>query len=133
MPKLKDYRAAHYTNTSKVSDNVRSLALSAIGIVWIFKKQIGDGFQIPSSLYLPLLLVFSAMALDFLQYLYSSTAWYIFFRCKEKQNIDEEKDFDAPPIINLPSYILFYGKVVTIGIAYLYLIIFLINQVRWYR
>jgi hypothetical protein len=132
MPKLKDYRDAHYINTSKVSDNVRALALSAIGIVWIFKKQIGDGYQIPLDLYWPLLLVFIAMALDFFQYLYSSIAWFVFFRCKEKQKVNEDKEFDAPPKINWPSYTLFYGKVIAIGSTYVLLVVFLIHQIKWF-
>jgi hypothetical protein len=132
MPKLKDYRDAHYTNTAKVSDNVRALALSAIGIVWIFKKQTGDSYQIPSDLYCPLLLIIFAMSLDFFQYLYSSIAWFIFFRCKEKQGIDEEKDIKASERINWPSYTLFYSKVFIISLAYIYLIAFLIRQIKWY-
>ena len=43
MPDLQEYREAHYHNTGKVSDNVRTLAISAIGIIWIFRTKSPEG------------------------------------------------------------------------------------------
>lgn len=131
MPVLDNYREAHYTHTEKLSDNVRTLAIAAVGIVWLFKQQLGDKFQIPEGLFLPLLLVIVALAFDFLQYLYSSIAWGCFFRSKEKQDISEEEEIYASKFLNYPSYFLFYGKVITIFMAYLLLIIFLSSKVSW--
>jgi len=131
MPKLQDYREAHYDHTSKVSDNVRALSISAIGIIWIFKVQVGDGYQIPEELYFPVLLVFVAMALDFAQYIYSSIAWHYFFRSKEKDNVSEDEEIFAPPVINLLSYVFFYVKVLMICFAYYFIINFLISIVNW--
>jgi hypothetical protein len=132
MPKLQTYREAHYTNTGKVSDNVRTLSISAIGIVWIFKTQnASGGYVIPGQLYYPILLVFAAMSLDFIQYLYGSIAWYMFFRLKEKAGIQEEVEILAPPAINCPSYIFFFGKVSTVGAAYFFIIKFLLSLVTW--
>ena len=132
MSNLQEYREAHYTNTGKVSDNVRTLSIAAIGIIWIFKIQnVGGGYQIPEALYYPVLLVFVAMALDFIQYIYGSIAWGIFFRIKEKENIKEDDELYAPPCINWPTYIFFYGKVIVIGFAYFFLIKFLMVSVSW--
>ena len=132
MPKLQEYRDAHYTNTGKVSDNVRALSIAAIGIVWIFKSQNADGsYEIPEQLYYPVLLVFIAMAFDFIQYVYGSIAWGVFFRLKENNEVNEDSELYAPPSINWPTYILFYGKVIIIGFAYFYLTSFLIESVKW--
>lgn len=150
---LQEYRESHYMNTGKVSDNVRMLSISAIGIIWIFKVQNGDGgYQIPEPLYLPVLWVFIAMALDFAQYLYGSIAWFLFFRGKEKEiqkrrdqlkaenkevtkedREKSEKEILAPEEINYPSYTLFFGKVIAIGCAYYYLITFLAHAVKWHN
>lgn len=132
MSNLQNYREAHYTNTGKVSDNVRTLAISAIGIIWIFKSQdIHGAYQIPKELYYPILLVFCAMVLDFIQYIYGSIAWGIFFRKKESDGIKECEELYAPPSINWPSYILFYSKVVIISFAYFFIIEFLMKTVHW--
>lgn len=85
MPKLSKFREYHYESTAKVSENSRTLALSAIAIVWLFKTQNGDQYQVPDSLQIPLFLVVSAMALDFLQYVYRSIVWHIIFRRKESE------------------------------------------------
>jgi hypothetical protein len=132
MPKLQEYRERHYKATKQVSDNVRSLSLAAIGIVWIFKVQTANGgYQLPAGLYCPVLLIFAAMALDFLQSLYSSVAWYIVFRSKEEQKTSEDKDLKHSPKINWPSYTFFYTKIVCMAIAYGYLLYFLATRVLW--
>jgi len=132
MSNLQEYREAHYTNTGKVSDNVRTLAISAIGIIWIFKSQNSDGsYEIPEELYYPILLVFIAMVLDFVQYIYGSIAWGFFFRKKEKEGVSESDELYAPHQINWPTYCLFYGKVVVISFAYFFVIKFLIGSVNW--
>lgn len=132
MPNLKEYREAHYTNTGKVSDNVRTLAISAIGIIWIFKTQhVNGSYQIPKELYCPVIFVFVAMALDFVQYIYGSIAWGVFFRNKEKAGVKEDDKLYAPPEINWPTYFFFYSKVAVISFAYFYLIKFLVGSVNW--
>lgn len=132
MPNLQHYRETYYSFTEKVSTNVRNLSISAIGIVWIFKIQDHyGGYDIPAALYLPVILVLSAMALDFAQYLYASVAWGIFFRRKEKQGVTEDQELDASIYLNLPSSVFFYGKVLLIAPAYFFLVKFLMVSVHW--
>lgn len=132
MSNLQEYREAHYMNTGKVSDNVRTLAISAIGIIWIFKIQNANGgYEIPAALFYPVLLVFIAMLLDFAQYIYGSIAWGLFFRKKEKEGKTEDEKIYAPTSITQPSYILFYSKVIVICFAYFFIIKFLTGSVNW--
>lgn len=130
MPNLQTYREAHYSNSGRLSDNVRTLSISAIGIAWIFKTQnASGGYKFPDELYFPILLVFAAMALDFIQYLYGSIIWQLFFRSKEKAGIKEDAEILAHEVINLPSYVCFYGKILAVGLAYFFIIKFLLRSV----
>jgi hypothetical protein len=131
MPKLQDYRERHYTFTRQVSDNVRSLSIAAVAIVWIFKQGTDAGYQLPAGLYWPVILIFAAMALDFLQSLYSSMAWFLFFRCKEKEGVTENDNLKHSPKINWPSYTFFYAKIVCMAVAYGLLLHFLAARVLW--
>ena len=83
MAKLQKFRDYHYEATVKVSDNTRTLALSAIGIVWLFKEEVGGSYVMPELLKIPILLVLVSMALDFLQYVYRAIVWHRIFRSKE--------------------------------------------------
>jgi len=132
MPNLQEYRDAHYSNTGRVSENVRTLAISAIGVIWIFKTQSSDGtYEVPGALFHSVLFVFVAMLLDFMQYIYGSIAWGVFFRRKEIEGVKEGDELYASPTINLPTYIFFYGKVIVICFAYFFIIKFLIESINW--
>lgn len=133
MPTLQTYRDFHFDATAKVSENTRTLALSAIAIVWMYKITKPDGgFALPEELITPLLYVFWALAADFAQYLYGSIAWHLIFRLQEvklhKGLIKEDSDLKGvePWILYIP-YILFYGKTVLVGFAYYYLLTYFLN------
>ncbi|MFQ6333999.1 hypothetical protein [Methylophilus sp. 3sh_L] len=133
MPTLQTYRDYHSDATKKVSENTRTLALSAIAIVWLYKVTKPEGgFTLPEELITPLLLVFFALAADFSQYLYGSIAWHIIFRLEEvklhKGLITEDSNLEGvePWILYIP-YILFYGKTVLVGFAYYYLLTYFLN------
>lgn len=135
MPKLSKFREYHYESTAKVSENTRTLAISAIAIVWLFKVKTGQAYAVPHGLQLPLLLVILALALDFFQYVYRSIAWHVFFRIKEGQLdnklIDEETEIYASSWINFPSYVLFYSKILVFSAAYALLLYYLWGVVSW--
>ncbi len=135
MAKLQKFRDYHYESTAKVSDNTRTLAISAIAIIWLFKVQVGTTYQVPNGLKIPLLLVFLAMALDFFQYVYRSIVWHYIFRAKEveleKNKITEDSELYVSASINLVAYIFFYTKVVALTFAYIYLISYLFQGVKW--
>lgn len=135
MPILDKFRQYHYDATVKVSENTRTLALSAIGIVWLFKQQSGDVYVVPEKLLMPLVLVVSAMSLDFLQYVYRSIVWHIMFRIQEgrlnKNEITEEKELYVSSWINFPGYAFFYLKILFLIFAYWKLLEYFFRVVKW--
>jgi|GEM_PF-946008 len=134
MPKLSEFRKYHYDATVKVSENTRTLALSAIGLVWLFKTVEKGQYQIPLELMYPLVLVFSALALDFAQYVYRSIIWHIKFRKEEKnlqdKAITEDTELYAHAYINAVSYLFFYLKIVLIIIAYIFILSYFLQKVQ---
>lgn len=89
-------------------------------------------FSLPEELITPLLLVFGALAADFVQYLYRSIAWHILFRLEEiklsKGLINEDTELEGvEPWIHYVPYILFYGKTLLVGFAYYYLLAYFLN------
>ncbi|TMP37096.1 hypothetical protein [Pseudoalteromonas rubra] len=135
MPVLDKFRQYHYDATVKVSDNTRTLALSAVGIVWLFKNQNGGVYEIPNDLLVPLILVVIALALDFGQHVYRSIAWHIKFRIEEKRlgkkEITEETELYASKWINTFAYFVFYGKVLCLVAAYCGLLSYFSSMVNW--
>jgi len=135
MPKLQKFRDYHYESTAKVSDNTRTLALSAIALAWLFKSRVGDVFSIPEGLQLPLFFVITALTLDFFQFVYRAIIWHFLFRREEKKfgsdAFDEEVDLDVSPHVNALGYWFFYAKIPCIVIAYVYLLIFFMEKLEW--
>ncbi len=118
MAKLSDFREGYYVHSVKVSDNVRSLCLSAVAIIWVFKQDAAGATNLPAPLYWALLWVFVALALDFAQYLYASSAWGVFVRIKEKQNITDDQEIVAPEFLNWPSILFFHLKTLAALLVY---------------
>ncbi|MDX2355215.1 hypothetical protein [Stutzerimonas xanthomarina] len=135
MPKLSKFREYHYESTAKVSDNTRTLALSAIAIVWLFKAQNDGQYQVPVELQLPLFLVVLAMALDFFQYVYRSIVWHIIFRSKESslqaKEITEETELYVNAWVNFMAYLFFYSKIGVLSLAYALLLSYFLKMVSW--
>jgi hypothetical protein len=118
MAKLSSFREGYYHHSGKVSDNVRSLCLSAVAIIWVFKQDAVGATNLPTPLYWALLWVFVALALDFAQYLYASSAWGIFVRLKERQHVADEQEITAPWILNWPSIAFFHLKTLSAILVY---------------
>jgi len=136
MATLQQFREFHYLASQKVSDNTRTLALSAIGVVWLFKEQTDIGYVIPQGLADSVLCVFLALACDFSQHVYGAVSWHIRFRIEEgklaKGEIKEDtKDLMVPAGFNHPAYFLFYSKIVLIIFAYYFLSTFLFEHFNW--
>lgn len=135
MPVLDKFRQYHYDATAKVSENTRTLALSAIAIVWLFKHDNGGAYEIPQSLLIPLALVVLAMTLDFCQYVYRSVAWHVIFRRQEKclalKQITESTELYVSPWVNFLAYCFFYAKVLCLACAYWKLGNFFVGAVNW--
>ncbi len=135
MPKLEKFRQYHYEATAKVSDNTRTLAISAIAIVWLFKTEKNGLYVVSESLLWPLALVVLALALDFFQYIYRSVVWHVIFRKKEKElangAITEESELYVSPWVNTMAYVFFYAKALILTFAYWNLACYLYSTVKW--
>jgi hypothetical protein len=134
MAKLQQFRDFHNDATSKLSENTRTLALSAIAIVWVFKTDIDGHFALPNQLYWPLVLVIAALALDFIQYLYKVFVWKYLFEREEKRlerkEITEDTDLYVDSNWNVVAYGLFYAKLVAVIFAYGNLLVYLSSAIK---
>ena len=121
MPNVSNYRDWHQAATEKVSEIIRALALSEMGIIWIFHKEIEDiidgkkviNYELPEGLALPLLLVIIGLFFDLLQFFYKSVLFHCFYRYYEKKysiKQQESNHIDFHPAWNKISYFLFYSK-----------------------
>ena len=136
MATLQQFRDYHYSASQKVSDNTRTLALSAIGVVWFFKEQTDIGYVIPQGLAHSVLCVFLALACDFSQHVYGAVSWHIRFRIEEGKLAKGEIKEDTNNLMvssrfNFPAYALFYSKIILIILAYYGLSAFLIEHINW--
>jgi len=134
MAKLQQFRDFHNDATSKLSENTRTLALSAIAIVWVFKTDVDGNFALPNQLYWPLVLVIAALALDFIQYLYKVFVWKYLFEREEKRlernEITEDTDLYVDSNWNVAAYVLFYLKLVAVIFAYGNLLVYLSSAIK---
>lgn len=127
--KLEDARSAYEDFSGRASDIARTLALSGIALIWVFKVDSQNGPQVPQELVVPGIWLVVHLALDLTQYLYATIAWGLFHRWKEHwRPVAADKDFLAPRAINWPTNAFFYGKVVAVGIAYWYLLAYLLSR-----
>ena len=135
MATLLNIREYYYRATTKVSENIRALAISEIGVIWLFKISDANKLVFPKGLQTPLLFCIFALFLDFTQYLYQNIAWD--FKKSSLENtfkkknlpIDINKDFPPMYAINIPSTILFYTKSVSFFVSYVLLLFFLLSNI----
>ncbi|MDQ6769622.1 MAG: hypothetical protein M3Z54_06510 [Gemmatimonadota bacterium] len=117
--KRADARAAYDDYSRSTSDKVRQLAFAAIGVVWVFRPD--TSIQLPRTLLWAATFAVGALALDVLQSLYGTIAWGVFHRRKEHEGLSHDTEFKAPREINWPTNSLFVGKVVALGVCYVFL------------
>ena len=128
MKKLSDFRADYERYTTKLSDVNRNIALAGIAIVWIFKKTNGADVLISSELIIPSILLVCGLGFDMLQYIYQSIAWAIFYGYHEKKLKKEDEELEAPEAMNYASWSFFGLKVLSVIVAYVFILKFLINN-----
>jgi len=129
--KLQAYRETYYTYTGKVSDICRPLGLAGIAILWIFKTESGGQFSVPRELMWPGLLIVAGLAADLLQYLVGSIIWFLFYRVKEYQGVNEETDLAHGIFLEAPIHLLFWAKAILIAVAYYYIFLFFLHAVSF--
>lgn len=115
--RLKDTREAYYTNTGKVGDVGRQLALGGIAVVWLLHGP-SNSLEFPRALLISLGAFFGFLSCDFLQYFGASLVWGPLQLWKElmfqKRNINPENggagEFDVPYITNLWGNAMYLAK-----------------------
>jgi hypothetical protein len=127
--KLEDARAAYETLSGRTSDIVRQMSLAGVGVIWIFKSTAGISISLEGPLLRAALFIFLALLFDFLQYLFGTITWFVYFRYKEKKGTKEGAEFRAPAQLNWPTWALFYLKSAMMVIAYVcYILPFLATK-----
>jgi hypothetical protein len=122
-------KAEYVYFSGEASKLARQLALAALGVVWIFKAENQGAYSVPHDLIPVAALAVSALAIDFLQYIYGAMFWGYFHRMKERDlGAGSEADFIVPPIVNWPTIGFFWAKIAVTAIAYFFLIGFLAQK-----
>jgi hypothetical protein len=127
--KLSQYRETYYFFSGKTSDISRQLAFAGIALVWIFKQE-KQTPVIPDSLILPSILLVFSLAADLLQYFIASSTWGIFQRYHETKLIKktDDPDLTTPRYFNWPMLTLYLLKILSVIIAYIFIIKFLASK-----
>jgi hypothetical protein len=125
--KKSDIRQSFYAFSGKVSDIVRQLGLAGIAIIWIFKiDEKGGASHLPHELYTPLYILCICLLFDLFQYLYGTIAWEIVLR--KHNNTKDDHDINVSQKINYPTWICFGLKIVSLLIAYYFIMLFVMHK-----
>jgi hypothetical protein len=127
--KLAEYRKTFYEFSGKASDVSRQLAFAAIAVIWLFKSDLkgGEHLTIPHALILPGILIVTALAVDLLQYVLASLIWRLYYRCLEKKRVPADADVQHSPWLEIPITALFWVKVFLVVLAYIFILLFLLE------
>lgn len=130
--KLSQARESYYFNSGTASSVARQAAFAGIAIIWVFNLPTKQTvIAIPQQLQAVALLLVFCLALDLLQYVTSSIVWAVFSRILERKyphRLSEDPEMDAPPYLNWPCLVCFWGKLLTLIIAYVRLAAFLLAE-----
>jgi hypothetical protein len=127
--KLEEYKKDSYEFSKSTSDLVRQFAFAGIAIIWIFKYEKPIDHLIPVQLFKPLLLLIVTLALDLLQYLIPSIIWTLFYKYHEKKGRNNEYELKANKSYSRPGWLFYYGKIITLAIAYILITNFILNKI----
>ena len=130
--KLQDYRDTADTFSGKASDACRQLAFAAIGLIWVFKKDLeGTGLiSFPEVLIWAAVFVIFALALDLTQYVLGYLIYWQYFRMLEKKDTPKSKELPYhSPLLNKPIEVCYWTKILSVALAYFFLGKFLFHQI----
>lgn len=130
--------------SGKAADIARQLALAGIAVVWIFREVVPGGSMLPEGLRVGLILLVATLGLDFLQYVAEFVGWdfsnYVRLERFERGARDRLLSFfwrrqhlsgDEYIIESRPASFLFWAKVVTISVAYVLLLKFMLERTQF--
>ncbi|WP_163869598.1 hypothetical protein [Myxococcus eversor] len=109
--------------TGRASENVRTLALGAVAIIWVVADQSLGGLR--GGLLFSCFLVVVALALDFLQYVVAAKIYGYHLNQAEKKDLQVIPIGNARLLIKIP----YHGKIYFLFAAYLLLGIVVLGRV----
>jgi hypothetical protein len=122
--KLSEYRKDYYDKSGKASDLARQLAFAGIALVWVFKYTNKGSENVPEELIFPSFLFALSLGLDFLQYFIAAGVYGVFHWYKEKENQkgkkEEDPQYKHDERLNWPALFCFWGKGLSIILAYFF-------------
>lgn len=123
--KLGDIRDDYYTYSGKLSDISRNMCFAGIAVIWALRLGEAGSSGIPYSdkLLTPLVYFALSLAMDFIQYAWSTAATGIVNSVYWKKHKDNDVEVEFPSWLNHISILLFFIKLLFsfIGIAALIL------------
>jgi hypothetical protein len=125
MPQLKDVWANKDSYTKSASDLTRTLSLSGLAVVWIFRSPSANGSAIPPWLMWCSLLIVISLALDLAQYLLGAYRVDRFGRAMEQMGKKDTDIVEYPLDHPKPINRLWAAKIVFVGVAWLGLIAYI--------
>ena len=128
MRPLEKYRADYYFHSGKASDVARTLALSGLAVIWIFRETTDSGPSLPNAFFWPALLIVLSLAFDLLQYTVAAAIWGRFARQHEKLGKRPTDEVTANRKLNWPALFFFWSKLGFVILAYVLLLKFLLRK-----
>lgn len=116
-------RAFYFDYTAKLNDRIRTLAMSGIGIIWVFKQTIDTGTWMPNALFAPGFLLVAALGLDVFQQAYGAMTWG--WLSRKSKNIAPTTQIHIPGWVNRPTAVMFYTKAFLVAAGYVLLLLYL--------
>lgn len=128
MPLLKDVWANKESFTKSASDLGRTLCLSGLAVVWIFRSPSAYGSAIPPWLMWCSLLIVVSLALDLAQYLVGAYRVGRFGRTMEKEGKGDNDTVEYPMDHPKPINRLWAAKIIFVSVAWLGLIAYITRR-----
>jgi hypothetical protein len=125
---LREARENYYAYTGKTSDIARYLGFAGLGLIWIFATELTTEQRVPPSLVPATVWIVIGLGSDLLQYISGTIAWGVYGRWKEKSGVGMDEEFEAPASINWASLVFFVVKLVSMAIAYFFILKFLASR-----
>lgn len=131
--KLSEYKNEYYSFSSLASSTARQLALAGIALIWIFKTQGQQGYQLPNELMLPSVCLILSLGFDLLQYISGSIIWGLFHRYHETKRTAafQDPDLEAPFYFTWPINVFFYSKIIAVLVAYCLLLSYAVTSISF--
>jgi hypothetical protein len=130
--KLSDYKQEYYQFTSLASSTSRQLALAGIALIWVFKTEGVNGYELPNALLIPTVGLIVSLGSDLLQYFSGSLIWGAFHRhCEKKYPNNSDPKLEASVYFNWPGILFFYTKIISVLISYWYLLFYAISSITF--